>query len=671
MKIRNILVVLLVLLVASSYAGFKTYPDPDKIPFYKYSSDRGDYLDDVYDYDVKKYDIYIHPLSYEDPILEGEVFVTAEVTAEIDTLIFDLVDELAISEMSLENITTQSIGQIPLSNIIRLNDRVKIPLDEPLPIGDEIIYQVVYNGESPQDGYFVPYDVTSYQGHPLIATISAPEGAHFWFPCKDLPSDKADEVIMKCKVPSNMKVMSNGLLISEEPSGDEITYVWNETYPIATYLISIAISEYTEVEQTYTSTLSGKEMPILNYVFPEKVEQATEDFAILPEMIDCLEFYYGEYPFIDEKYGHAMFGFNGGMENQTATSIGASQINGTHSAYDLILHELSHQWIGDKITNKTFDDTWLNEGGATWSEALWNEYKYGADSYNSNMNSSYSVAISRTEPLHGFADTYNRFVYDKGAWVYHMLRYVLGDEKYFSALKKYMTESPYIYGAATGEEFISYMGQTAGVDLDWFYDQWITGGGHPHYTFTYDIVNDAESSNLTITVEQTQEQTPDVGIFTMPIPVVVQFADFTSELIYLDNTQQYQTFEFDYNKRLVNYMSIENFNYKDKILCRKELSEKSSYIDLTKERYSFELLENYPNPFNPNTTIQFNLPDEMNVSLSIYNVKGELVENVINGIKEAGNHKINFDGSSYTSGIYYYILNANGKRAVRKMMLVK
>jgi hypothetical protein len=384
-----------------------------------------------------------------------------------------------------------------------------VNLDRASTTGETVVVTVDYNGD-PAGGAF---GWSSYAGRDMIWTLSEPYGARDWWPCKDLNSDKADSVDITVTVPDNLVVASNGLVVSDVDNGATRTTHWKSNYPIATYLVSLAIYPYTQYNDWYNPLGGGDPMEVQFFIYPEHVGVVEPNYDLTVPMIGVFAQAYGEYPFVDEKYGHAEFTWGGGMEHQTLTSMGGW-------SEDLIAHELAHQWWGDMVTCEDFGHIWLNEGFATWSEAYWAEQYYDFATYQEYMSiASYygPGTIFVEDPL-----TENIFdgnlSYNKGSWVVHMLRGVLGDVDFFDGLALY--RSSHLYGSATTEQLQEAMDTVRGRDLTAFFQQWIYGDYFPIYT--YDWIQGPQPGEITVTI--IQEQT-DTGLFTMPIRLRVNTTD--------------------------------------------------------------------------------------------------------------------------------------------------
>ena len=255
---------------------------------------------------------------------------------------------------------------------------------------------------------------------------------------KDDPSDKATTTIQRITVPSTMgmQVVSNGVLRSvEEESGATETWTWFNDKPIATYLVSMAISNYTYSDAVYTAVDGVTTMPVRHAIYPENVQWEGSAAAGTVRILEFLARRVGEYPFLNQKYYSPTWNIPGGMEHQTCTSMLPGYISTGEES--LNVHELAHHWFGDKITCSSFDHLWLNEGFATYFEALWREHiDLNALGYWDMMNTWRPTDV---QPVVGpDSDQFlSANVYYKGAWVLHMLRHVLGTDSFNNIIKQW------------------------------------------------------------------------------------------------------------------------------------------------------------------------------------------------------------------------------------------
>lgn len=406
----------------------------------------GRYLDDVYNYDVQSYQIGLDVCDTTTKITRAEVIVRVKTTTgNFNQAILDFyrktagsgfnvtIDSIFFSDATHNNYIINPVSAVDWND----NKRLKITLPLTLNSNAEFSLRFVYHGTDLRVydaglGWSLGVDYLLVSNRAVIQSVSCPEGSGSWFPCKDLPSDKAS-FNMQIKSWPHQKAVSNGKLVSETNTSDnkKLT-IWQTNYPQSTYLTFFAVSSYQLYEQSYTSLDSSKTMPILNYLYPSTYNSSLNGLSQYPEMIKALATRLGEYPFINEKAGNVSYILGGGMEHQTIPAI-----QSTTFSEMLLLHELAHQWIGDQSTCQTWNDTWINEGGASYCEALWKEHKLGFAGYKSWMNSFRGTAISSSanKPLYGFTPTFGGVIYHKGAWIYHMLRYILGDDAYFAAQK--------------------------------------------------------------------------------------------------------------------------------------------------------------------------------------------------------------------------------------------
>ncbi|MFI5371526.1 MAG: M1 family aminopeptidase, partial [Candidatus Eisenbacteria bacterium] len=367
---------------------------------------------------------------------------------------------------------------------------------------------------------------------PLIWSLSEPYGARSWWPCKDAPEDKADSVDVRFTVPSALITASNGTLISATDDGVKTVSHWHERHPIATYLISIASYPYMKTLDWYRPSPADS-MPIEFYNFPEELAGAAPTQAEVKGMIAAYAARLGPYPFLDEKYGHAQFLFGGGMEHQTCTSLGV------FSEY-VVAHELGHQWWGDLVTCRNFHHIWLNEGFATYMEALWAEAGGGPAAYHADLSlkryfGAGTVYVPDTTDAGRIFDY--RTTYEKGAWVLHMLRHALGDTVFFQALRQYRTQ--FAYGTAVTEDFEGVCEAVSGRDLHRFFQQWVYGERYPVYRYSWTATPRPPGVDVTLTLEQTQTW----QLFAMPVDVRIS-TDLGDRTFVADDSLAQQTFTF-------------------------------------------------------------------------------------------------------------------------------
>ena len=558
-------------------------------------------------------------------------------------------------------------------DFVYANDKIEITLPEALSNGDKASVKVYYQGNPESSGGFgsFAFSVHGSDSVPVIWSLSEPYGAMYWFPSKDTPADKVDSSDVWITCADNLYAVSNGTLIAKKRiGGGKFQFQWKNHHPIAGYLISIAITNY-EIYQNEFEYEPGKFMDVIHYNYPEELTNSRK--TTLDETVEILEVFtekYGPYPFLDEKYGHAEFGWGGGMEHQTCTSLGAYY-------EDIISHELAHQWFGDKITCADWHHIWLNEGFATYSESVFDEVKYGEDQYKQDIssemgNAKRAVGSIWVQNINSVSQIFNGArSYSKGAVVLHMLRGVLGKETFFNVLKTYLADPDLAYGVATTEDFQAVAEEVSGEDLDYFFSEWIYGENYPVYSYDWGYApNDEGGYDCWINISQEQNTNPKY--FTMPVQIkVITTGDDTYHTFF--NNKIDQTFNFQTESEPL------TIQFDPENLILKKVASVSEIYDEGENPHIFKLNQNYPNPFSKgsggsaSTKITFTISERDHVELTLFDMLGNKIGTLVNEVKNPGNYAISVDFSKYNlaSGTYIYRLTSGNKTAAKKMILLK
>ncbi|MFA6977742.1 MAG: M1 family aminopeptidase [Ignavibacteriaceae bacterium] len=408
---------------------------------------------------------------------------------------------------------------------------------EPKNINDTNYVEIMYEGR-PKNLGLSSFVFGEINGKSLVYNISEPNFASTWFPCNDILTDKATFDFYITNASSEVSV-SNGILLEKSDTNGRATYHWKTNYELPTYTAAIYSSGYKTFSEKYVTAL-GDSIPIQYYALPNHLENAKADFSEHPQILKVLSQLFGEYPFVKEKYGVAEFLWqSGAMESATITGVGSNFVNGAKMFTDIYVHEAAHQWWGNCVTPKSWKDIWLNEGFATYSEALYDEIVFGKDALFSNMSKNFSTEFEG--PLYNpGSNLFSSKVYRKGAWVLHMLRWEVGDENFFTILHQYF--DLYQYKNASSEDFRKVCEEVAKRDLTEFFNQWVyVGENIPIVNYRWKVKQDDDSTYyVVINLKQVQK-----GETEYHFPVEVQFlfdnpGDDYSEKIIVDGSD-YET----------------------------------------------------------------------------------------------------------------------------------
>ena len=485
------------------------------------------------------YDVKYHRLELEvDPSIakiKGEVTTYFKAKTSLNQITFDLTDHMTVSQVLQRG--------NPLEFTQNTNDEVIILLPQELAVGVLDSLKISYSGNPVSSG-FGSFEVNTHNGKPVLWTLSEPYGAKGWWPCKQDLTDKVDSIDVYITTPlknpsdDTYVAVSNGLEQSQVVTGNIKTTHFRHNYPIPAYLVGIAVTNYAVYSDTVAN--NGNPFEIINYVYPEDLVAIQAQTPVTVAIMNLYSDLFGEYPYANEKYGHAQFGWNGGMEHTTVSFMGGFSRN-------LIAHELGHQWFGNKVTCGSWKDIWLSEGFATYMSGLVVENLDGEEAF---LNWKQHAITSITSATDGSvylteADTLNvnrifnqRLSYDKAAMVVHMLRKKLGDTDFYQGLKNYLNHPDHAYGYAKSEDFIRIMESTSNMDLSEFFADWLYGQGYPTYTLQWYQPNALE---IKFQLGQTQSH-PSVSFFEAPVTVrLIGTLGETMDLI-LDHKENQENF---------------------------------------------------------------------------------------------------------------------------------
>ena len=525
------------------------------------------------------------------------------------SIYFDLSNTLTVSEVKYHG------SNLPFTQLSTKEVKIDFPAGIPAATLDSL--SIKYSG-APDTGGSAgdAFTISTQSGVPALYTLSEPYGAQEWFPTKQSLNDRIEKVDLMINTPSQYNVASNGKLFSETvlPGNRKLTF-WQTNYPIPAYLIALGITNYTK----FNNTVGNPPFPFVNYLYPSTTSNSTimSNIEWTKTVMNTFEQYFGPYPYRNEKYGHMQFGWGGGMEHATMSSMGSW-------GRGIIAHELAHQWFGDKVTCGAWNDIWLNEGFATFGEHLANEKLLMTNSQfmsylSSEMNyitssAGGSVYVSDTNLGNTGAIFSGRLSYSKGGYVVRMIKWILGDDAFYSALKDYHARPQLAYGYAKTEDLKNSLLESTGKDFTEFFNDWIYGQGHPTYQIRW---NQTADQMLRFKVSQTTSHS-SVNFFEMPLPIKVNGTGGQVAYLVLNHTTKNQNFAEQVNFPVV---SIQ-FNYENQILQRNSTVTKDTTI-LSVNDGAKEEMKIYPNPVKDRLSVSGINKDQ---PYEILSIDGKLIK---------------------------------------------
>ena len=458
-------------------------------------------------YDVGFYEIYLKIDPYQESISGFTDIYFSILDTTLKSLELDLIDRYNVENAWIDDHEARFNHK---------NHKLMIQLPPGIKPNQSICARIQYSGTPPEaknppwDGGF-NWSRDRY-GNPWVGVTCQDEGAKIWWPCKDHPSDEPDSVSMYFTVPEPLMAVSNGVLqwTKKEYPG-WVTYHWKTHYPTNNYNVTVNIGAFNEVKNIYRGT---KDMEIVYYVLEEGMEGAK---ALVDESNDMLHFFakhFGEYPYIDEKFGLVQTDYLG-MEHQTINSYGNHYVK-TPLGYDFLLfHEMAHEWWGNYLTAHDWSDYWLHEGTAIYAEGMYIEDHFGRDEYMKFFPLSVKPRIQNDSPIvpgiHSTTeDVSTSDTYFKGAYILHMLRYLMGKEAMDTLLFTLVQgEKSLPLNHITTDHFIKKVEEVYPDDLQWFYDQYLYSKDIP----TLNIKKKNEGTVTTVTIHWDEKG------FRMPVEI--------------------------------------------------------------------------------------------------------------------------------------------------------
>ena len=584
-----------------------------------------------YDVTYHKLELTVNPaISF----ISGKITTLYTAISNMDTLTFDLSSPLVVSSVKINNIIVGTFSQNASELVITL------PTTQ--FSGTQATVEIIYSGAPPQNG-FGAFTSTTHgsPAKPVIYTLSEPFGARDWWPCKQDLNDKINSIDVYITAPLQYVSVSNGLE-SGEPviNGTQKTTHFHHNYPIPAYLICMAVTNYDVYTQLPSAATPTVTYPIVNYIYPETNSFAVRNqLAKTPEILDYFSTLFEPYPYSNEKYGHAQFGWGGGMEHTTVSFM-------QNFSRSLIAHEMAHQWFGNKITCGTWKDIWLNEGFATYLASLVIEHFDGQAAFISdksdmiiNITSTPNGAVYLTneEALNVNRIFSGQFSYDKGAMVLNMLRFKLGDAIFFQGIKNYLADVNLAYKYAITSDLQTKLEAVYGSSLTEFFNDWIYNQGYPKYTIT---VQNSAAGQAKITVNQTTTHT-SVSFFEMPVPIRLIGAGGVFQDVVVNNTVNGEQFT----------VSVPFIVTGVQFDPKKDIISKSSTATLVTSDFNFDQsIQIYPNPSSNALSIDLQEGIEIE-SATFYTVLGQKIIETTS--------QRTWDISSFASGIHFLSVKTN------------
>jgi len=598
------------------------------------------------EYTVASDNFDVHHIRMElnlDPVIKyiaGKISFDYTITQATNLIKFDLYNTLTVDSIYYHG------NKISFLQTIDHGIQVTFPATVNANSKDSLT--IFYQGIPAESGMGSFFHGT-HSGSPIIWTLSEPYGARDWWPCKNGLNDKADSLDVYITCPQQYQPSSNGVLVSNNINGADRISHFRHRFPVATYLVAFAVSNYIMSDDTVNVGSNVYKWQSFRYpetanFFPRESFCKTA-YRIFADLI-------GLYPFASEKYGHTQWGWGGGMEHQTNSFVVSPSPN-------LMAHELAHQWFGDLITCGSWQDIWLNEGFATYMTIVYLEKGFPdfyrpllEDTYNNVLtDSTGSVYVDDTSSVSRIFS--GRLSYNKGAYVLHMLRGVLGDSAFFRGVRRYLNDPKLRFKYAYTADLRRNFEEESGKDLSTFFQKWVYGEGYANYHADWN-----QNKNNWVKVKLTQSTShPSVSFYEMPVTLLLRGASQGKSFV-VDHKYSGQEFWINVDFPV------------DTILIDPDLWILSKVKTSTKKSSSVNAdeIKVYPNPSDGPFYVSIVNPSDKKLSLQLFNSIGQLV--YIRTIETPGSDElITIPTTTLARGTYFlHIRNEKGLKVTKKII---
>lgn len=634
-----------ILLVAQRYeiAGFEGKCLRFGYPHSKVSS--GSTIEALQDYDLKYYHLDLEADNTSTFITGSTEIGAVSNVASLGSFVVELINDLTV-----DSVLTGST----LLSFSHSNDIVIVNMGSAVPAGEFFRVKIFYHGTVPQEGFFsgMTSDIDIDWGNSVTWTLSEPFNAKDWFPCKQDLQDKADSVMIDITVPDSLMAGSNGKLINTMPvEGGKTRYEWRSYYPTDYYLISITVADYQDYSIYAHPAGLDDSILIQNFIYNNSayLEQNRELIDETATMIELFSDLYSMYPFANEKYGHCVAPMGGAMEHQTMTTI-------DNFSFYLVAHELGHQWFGDNVTCATWQDIWINEGFASYTEYLAYQNLLSQAYAGVWMDSAHDWAMGLPDgsvyiPFDEVSDVSrifsNALSYKKGAAIIHMIRFELeNDSLFFTTLREFQKE--FTDSVATGDDFRGVLENISGRDFSWFFDQWYYGSGFPRFGIEWSRDGDTVSIRSAITTSSVNTPSFKTSVefrlnYLGGDTTIRVFQDQSIQIFNMYVPYDITSLEVDPDNWILNQVSS------------------ISYISEYKE-FEERNIRVFPNPFSTSLNVIF--PDRSGLKeISLLDLSGKEFIKIITEQNE-----LIIDGSHLPPGLYFLRIREDDKSYVKKIV---